>query len=219
MPVTTVGQWRADGEPWKLAKPIAELVRGLVRRHGDIEARGWHLGTVGDRRHEEARPPEDHVAFSATGWPVRSPYPFIHALDWDGPGFRAQFRFWLAEKRAGRAPWLKYVNLDGTHYRWTPSSSTRPSSDSRSHGHLSIRSDWTHTSIAHGWTTVRRGYRGAGVTALQRIVNAHPQLPTLAVDGVFGPRTEHAVRALQIARHIQPDGIAGPVTRANLFIL
>jgi peptidoglycan hydrolase-like protein with peptidoglycan-binding domain len=38
----------------------------------------------------------------------------------------------------------------------------------------------------------------------------------LAVDGVFGPNTEHAVRLFQQSRGLAVDGIVGPNTWAAL---
>src|SRR5687767_3581400 len=60
-----------------------------------------------------------------------------------------------------------------------------------------------------------RGQGDAGVGALQvglraRGVYAGP------IDGLFGPQTEKAVRALQRRRGLVVDGIPGPGTRAAL---
>jgi peptidoglycan hydrolase-like protein with peptidoglycan-binding domain len=38
----------------------------------------------------------------------------------------------------------------------------------------------------------------------------------VAVDGIFGGKTEAAVRAFQRTQHIVPDGIVGPKTWATL---
>jgi hypothetical protein len=58
--------------------------------------------------------------------------------------------------------------------------------------------------------TVQRGATGDTVKHLQR------QLGGLTVDGIFGPNTERAVRALQSSRRIAVDGIVGPVTWSHL---
>lgn len=51
---------------------------------------------------------------------------------------------------------------------------------------------------------------------LQVMLNrSNPKL-SLTVDGVRGGRTTEAVRMFQVAHHLTPDGIAGPVTRAAL---
>jgi murein L,D-transpeptidase YcbB/YkuD len=40
----------------------------------------------------------------------------------------------------------------------------------------------------------------------------------VAVDGIFGPQTEAAVRAFQKDKHLQVDGIAGPITWPALSV-
>lgn len=46
---------------------------------------------------------------------------------------------------------------------------------------------------------------------LNTVVNPH-----IAVDGVFGPSTDHAVRQFQAQLHLNVDGVVGPVTWAHL---
>ena len=58
---------------------------------------------------------------------------------------------------------------------------------------------------ASGRSTLRRGASGRLVEEVQRKVGS-------GVDGVFGPRTEAAVRMFQRARGLVPDGIVGPKT-------
>jgi peptidoglycan hydrolase-like protein with peptidoglycan-binding domain len=57
--------------------------------------------------------------------------------------------------------------------------------------------------------TLRRGDFGDLVRQVQAAVGAE-------VDGVFGPRTEAGVRALQRKKGLVPDGIVGPRTWAVL---
>lgn len=61
-----------------------------------------------------------------------------------------------------------------------------------------------------GRLTIRRGDRGAHVMNLQRL------LPGVAADGIFGPRTEQAVRLFQQQNGLKVDGIVGPKTWAAL---
>jgi murein L,D-transpeptidase YcbB/YkuD len=59
-----------------------------------------------------------------------------------------------------------------------------------------------------------RGSEGPQVADLQRRLNEHGA--GLVVDGIFGPRTEAAVRAFQRRNRLKVDGIVGPATAATL---
>ena len=66
------------------------------------------------------------------------------------------------------------------------------------------------------WPLVRRGARIFPVRPLQQLLRArgHP----VAVDGIFGPRTEAAVEAFQQSRGLAADGIVGPQTWPRLIV-
>lgn len=59
-----------------------------------------------------------------------------------------------------------------------------------------------------------QGHKGYRIAALQAALNRHGA--DLNGDGVFGPKTEAAVRAFQKAAGLTVDGIAGQKTRAAL---
>ena len=66
-------------------------------------------------------------------------------------------------------------------------------------------------------TPLRRGTTGPGVvtiqTELNRISQNYPAIPKIpVVDGIFGSRTEAAVRKFQEVFNLSPDGIVGPAT-------
>lgn len=63
---------------------------------------------------------------------------------------------------------------------------------------------------------LRRHSRGPLVTAIQTMLNAVRAVPTLEVDGDFGPRTESAVKFFQNSHRLTSDGIVGPATKAML---
>ena len=67
------------------------------------------------------------------------------------------------------------------------------------------------------WPLVKRGSQGHPVPALQYLLRArgHP----VTVDGIFGPKTEAAVRGFQTADQITVDGIVGPQTWSALIIV
>jgi murein L,D-transpeptidase YcbB/YkuD len=63
--------------------------------------------------------------------------------------------------------------------------------------------------------TVRRGSQGEAVKAVQEEINfriLRDDVPKLVVDGIFGPRTDAAVRSNQRAVGLVEDGIVGPLT-------
>lgn len=61
---------------------------------------------------------------------------------------------------------------------------------------------------------LRPGSRGEAVRDLQRSLTSLGYL--LDADGIFGPKTERAVRAFQKQRGLAVDGIAGPKTTAAI---
>ena len=66
-------------------------------------------------------------------------------------------------------------------------------------------------------TPLRRGTTGPSVvtiqTELNRISQNYPAIPKIpVVDGIFGSRTEAAVRKFQEVFNLTPDGIVGPAT-------
>jgi hypothetical protein len=63
---------------------------------------------------------------------------------------------------------------------------------------------------------VQEGNQGAPVRSLQILLNGHGNAG-LAVDGIFGPATQTAVRDLQTSAHLAVDGIAGVHTWGTLL--
>ena len=72
-------------------------------------------------------------------------------------------------------------------------------------------------SSSYPGTPLRRGSTGPSVVTLQvslnRISQSYPAIPKISnVDGIFGIRTENAVRKFQEIFNLTPDGIVGPAT-------
>lgn len=61
--------------------------------------------------------------------------------------------------------------------------------------------------------TMRRGMRGEDVKRIQREIG----MPAADQDGIFGPKTERAVRAFQQKAGIQVDGIVGQQTQSAIL--
>ena len=62
-----------------------------------------------------------------------------------------------------------------------------------------------------GQPTISAGATGGAVRRLQRALRRTPNLG-LVVDGVFGPKTETAVKEFQQGAGLTADGIVGPLT-------
>ena len=63
---------------------------------------------------------------------------------------------------------------------------------------------------------VRQGDRNHPVKTLQYLLRARGH--SVAVDGIFGPQTEAAVRAFQQQKGLAVDGIVGPNTWSALIV-
>ncbi|HEX3880816.1 MAG TPA: peptidoglycan-binding domain-containing protein [Bryobacteraceae bacterium] len=68
---------------------------------------------------------------------------------------------------------------------------------------------------------LNQGQTGPDVKAVQEALNLvnDASQPPLKEDGVFGPKTERAVKQYQSTHQLTPDGIVGPKTRGQLFPL
>jgi peptidoglycan hydrolase-like protein with peptidoglycan-binding domain len=66
------------------------------------------------------------------------------------------------------------------------------------------------------WPLVRRGDKVFPVRPLQQLLRARSQ--PVAVDGIFGPLTESAVRVFQQSKGLAADGIVGPNTWPKLIV-
>lgn len=168
----TYEDWVADGKPVSFARPIAR-VRDRLRAHG------YTVYDLGNQAHLTHDPPEDHTPFSATGWPVASRYPYVHAIDIMPPAAGALSKIdhmplpTLAElgaqlhddRAAGHAgaTWIKYMNWEPEgnytgpcyHCSWMPDHARRDSSD-RGHIHVSCCSDAVTWTSADDYDPVQR---------------------------------------------------------------
>lgn len=74
--------------------------------------------------------------------------------------------------------------------------------------------DWT-VALIMALPTIKRGATGQLVKNLQGLLRAHGH--GIAIDGIFGPATESAVRDFQRAHHLTIDGIVGRQTWTALI--
>ena len=66
------------------------------------------------------------------------------------------------------------------------------------------------------WPLVRQGDKEHPVPTLQHLLRARGH--AVAVDGIFGPRTDSAVRDVQRQKGLTVDGIVGPNTWRALIV-
>lgn len=69
---------------------------------------------------------------------------------------------------------------------------------------------------AASWPVIKKGDRGADVTALQYLLKSKGY--SITVDGDFGSRTEGNVKNFQSARGLTRDGIVGAATWSKLIV-
>ncbi|MFC4068700.1 peptidoglycan-binding domain-containing protein [Actinoplanes subglobosus] len=72
------------------------------------------------------------------------------------------------------------------------------------------------TGTLSPWPQIRQGAKEHPVPTLQYLLRARGR--TVTVDGIFGPRTDAAVRAFQQEKGLAVDGIVGPNTWNALII-
>jgi peptidoglycan hydrolase-like protein with peptidoglycan-binding domain len=66
------------------------------------------------------------------------------------------------------------------------------------------------------WPVIQSGFNGHPVKTLQYLLRARGH--SVAVDGVFSPNTEAAVKAFQASKGLAADGIVGPTSWAALIV-
>ncbi len=142
MAVAAYSRWQALGRPTTPAQPIRDVVERMRVAYPRASF-SWYANEA----HYTAVPAEDHTPFSQTGWPVASPEWWVFATDIMhrpdlGVDCNVLFGYWIAEARAGRMPWLKYIIWQAKLYdvrnNWTAQANT----GHFDHIHLSARTDY-----------------------------------------------------------------------------
>lgn len=151
MATAAYARWVADGRPFRLATPV-------VMYRSALYAAGWPngaIGTIGNEAHLQASTPKDHTPFSATGWPLAHPYPYVTAIDVAHGVSReteldSTVAYWISEARAGRTPWVKYIIYKGHSWGVRDGWAQHDAEGHHDHVHVSMRTDYVSASIG-GW--------------------------------------------------------------------
>lgn len=210
---------------WKVAGSLEQL-RGQLDEHAPDRSKASD-GGIGDEDHAN-RSSDHNPWWRLNGQHWVTARDFTHDPDGGldcrelaaalvrGRDQRVKYVIWNARIMSGsegRDPW-EWRDYDGPN-------------EHRHHLHLSVVPDaralsripWLLPGLTSAVATLRRGSHGPGVVELQRVLNAwYPREVHLAVDGVFGPATEAAVRLCQARAGLAVDGVAGARTRAVLHL-
>jgi hypothetical protein len=207
---------------WRVAKSLEKLRHQVNARH---PGRMKHAdGTIGDAAHSSrASDHNPHIKDGGIG--------VVSALDLTHDPQNGFDSYVFAESlRQGRDPRIKYVISNGRIFSSTTSPWTwrkyTGSNPHRSHCHISVHAEKRHYDHEGEWTwgagggipippgpdeirpVLRTGSRGDYVKTVQRLMQ-------IAVDGIFGPITDRAVRVFQRGAGLASDGIVGPLTWAE----
>jgi hypothetical protein len=209
---------------WRLAESLAVL-RAQIDAMAPQRSRASD-GTIGDSAHQHR--PSRHNPNQAG---------VVCAIDiTDDPVHGCPIHLIAEQVRANSHPNLAYIisnrRIAGRNTGWMWHRYTGPNPHSR-HAHFGVgmgpdaeprppyddKRPWRGldgvSSSGPLPRTLRQGMRGEDVRGLQKILIGAGHLAGGA-DGVFGPKTEAAVRKLQAQLGLSADGIVGPATHAAI---
>lgn len=151
MAVAAYYTWARLGRPLEPAVPIREMVERLRVRFPDAAAANL-FSWFANEAHYTAVPAQDHTPFSQTGWPDPSPQWVVFATDIMhrvdlGVDCWQLFAYYLAEAKAGRMPWLKYMIWQAKIYDVRNGWRAQNNSGHFDHIHLSARTDHRFTHL------------------------------------------------------------------------
>lgn len=211
---------------WRLAKSLLKM-RDQINIYAPNRDKRSD-GTIGDAAHASRK--SDH-----NPWVKDGKTGVVTALDITHDPTNGVDTWKLAELlRVGRDPRIKYVisnsriwSSTSSPYQWRRYTGSNPH---KAHMHVSVHSTKSLYDDDRDWSVqtefgaapaeadadnpvkrpmLRRGSTGAEVREVQTVLG-------LPVDGIYGPKTETAVRKFQAQRKLVADGIVGADTWAKM---
>lgn len=212
---------------WRVAKSLLKLREQFntmsPRRNKSAD------GTIGDAAH--ASRSSDH-----NPWVKDGKQGVVTALDiTHDPANGVNIGVIAEHMRIAKDPRLKYVIANGqifssttSPWQWRKYTGTNPH---RAHFHTSVNSTKNHYDNDKPWSlpggyvpppdpdspasrpVLKLGSTGDLVREVQTV--ASTVVPTLKIDGIFGPETEKVVKQFQAKHKLKVDGIIGPATWAQ----
>jgi hypothetical protein len=149
MAVAMYYTWVQQGKPLEPSNPVREIVERFKAKYPSAGPFSWHAND----EHYQSNEPGDHTPYSHDGYKTSpSPYPIVFATDVmnqpsKGVDCQKLFNYWLAEAKAGRMPWLKYLIWQAKIYDVRHGWATQASSEHFDHIHISTRTDYQRASL------------------------------------------------------------------------
>lgn len=210
---------------WRVAKSLVKL-RDQFNTQYPNRNKGSD-GSIGDAAHASRK--SDH-----NPWVKDGKTGIVTAIDLTHDAKNGVDTWKIADTlRANRDPRIKYVISNkrifssvSSPWQWRRYTGSNPHS---AHMHVSVHSSKHHYDSERDWDlgqpnpptvnpvepspddparreTIRRGSTGELVREVQTVIGVAP------IDGIFGSKTENAVRRFQSAKKLKVDGIVGPRT-------
>lgn len=211
---------------WRVANALVHL-RSQINEACPVRDKSSD-GSIGDENHASRSSDHNPWVVDSEGRHVVTAIDITHDPK---NGFDSyKFADWLREIRDPR---IKYVISNGRIFAWDVSAWTwRKYSGTNKHDHhvhISARPTQTLYDDIHDWElegfgfqkvknapavpavqVLAKGVKGGAVEELQKLLKIEP------VDGIFGQRTDDAVRLFQKANGLEPDGVVGLYTWQKL---
>ena len=204
---------------WRIAKSLETLKRQLNKEYPDRSKRSD--GGIGDAQHRSKK--SDHnpwVDCPNSGQGVVTARDFTH-----DPEYGIDCNQLAERLRTSADPRIKYViwnkrifSSTNKRWRWRKFHGKNPHTK---HLHISVQSNPELFDCEKLWriySLIRIGSRGGKIRGVQKELYLSGFLKESEIDGIFGEKTEAAVKLYQELHRLEVDGIVGRQTLAKMKI-